>query len=131
MWPGIVAVDDLGGVAIGIVVVDDLGGVAVVIDDLVGVVVVHNVLVWWQAGGHRRRCGVTWQWSWSQWSSCGHCRRRGDGRGVVVSWPCSLCITGRRRSSVVVVELAWPKRAVTRAFDDDNGGDNGGNGVEL
>jgi len=50
----------------GIVVVDDLGGVAVVIDDLAGVVVVHDVLVWWQAGGRRRRCGVTWQWSWSQ-----------------------------------------------------------------
>jgi hypothetical protein len=31
----------------GIVVVDDLGGVAVVIDDLAGVVVVHDVLVWW------------------------------------------------------------------------------------
>ena len=31
----------------GIVVVDDLGGVAIVIDDLAGVVVVHDVLVWW------------------------------------------------------------------------------------
>ena len=40
----------------GIVVVDDLGGVAVVIDDLAGVVVVHDVLVWWR--GCRRRCGI-------------------------------------------------------------------------
>ena len=119
---------ELGGPGIVVVIVDvdDLGGVAVVINNLAGVVVVHDILVWWQAGGHRCRCGVTWQWS-----SCGHCHRRGDGCGVVVSWWCSSCVTGRRRSSVVIVELAWPKQAVTRAFNDDNGGDNGGNGVEL
>jgi 3',5'-cyclic AMP phosphodiesterase CpdA len=50
----------------------------------------------------------------------------------LVSWSCLSCVQGRRRSSIIVIKLAWPKRAVTRAFDDDNGGDGGGGkGVEL
>jgi len=80
------------------------------------------------SGGRRHRCGVTWQ---------------GHGPVVivvvividvamVVEWWCRGRVRrasrAGRRSSVVVVELAWPKQAVTRAFDDDNGGDNGGNG---
>ena len=71
------------------------------------VVVVAVVIVWlllW-----------TWQWSWSGGWCCGHVHRASQAGG-----------------SHHIVKLAWPKWAVTKAFNDDSGSEEeGGGGKEV